>query len=589
MPGRRLASAVLMRRLLPLLVVLLAGFPSAAGATWSIVAVDRKTGEVVIASATCVAGGALSRMHPLGLRGVQAIVAPGKGGAVAQASVDTSWQNQTFIHGELVKGTAPAEIIAALEKQDPRAASRQFGIVDLQGRSAGYSGSGNGEFSLDEQGQVEGTSIVFSVQGNILAGAAVVHDAVKALRGASGALTDRVMAAMEAADRGGGDRRCSCDRGPKIDAPCDAKTAHVAYILKALPTDEPGVSYNDGQYSMYLSVTDQDIRPAENANPVKTLRLRYDAWKAQAAGGPRWFKGNTHAHTLESDGDSTPEEVTRWYKEHGYHFLVLSDHNTLTPVDGLNATYAEPGRFTLIRGEEVTSAFEGKAVHVNGIDTKARIGRQEGRSIVEVLQRSVDAVRAQEGVPHINHPNFTWALTAEQLKSVKNNKLFEIYNGHPMVNNFGGGGIDGTEAAWDAILSGGVLLYGIAVDDAHHFKDLGNPTLAGPGRGWIMVRAPELTPRAILTAMERGDFYASTGVELSDYQVSPTAMTVAVKKDSFAKYRIQFIGQGGRVLHEALDSPATYEFRGDEGYVRARVLESNGRIAWTQPAVISAR
>lgn len=89
--------------------------------------------------------------------------------------------------------------------------------------------------------------------------------------------------------------------------------------------------------------------------------------------------------------------------------------------------------------------------------------------------------------------------------------------------------------------------------------------------------------------MERGDFYASTGVELSDYQVSPTAMTVAVKKDSFAKYRIQFIGQGGRVLHEALDSPATYEFRGDEGYVRARVLESNGRIAWTQPAVISAR
>lgn len=313
------------------------------------------------------------------------------------------------------------------------------------------------------------------------------------------------------------------------------------------------------------------------------LVLCFQLAGAQAPAPSRWFKGNTHAHTLESDGDSTPEEVTRWYKEHGYNFLVLSDHNVLTPIEAINAKYAEPGRFTLIRGEEVTSAFEGKAIHVNGIDTRQRIGRQEGTSVVEILQRSVDAVRAQDGVPHINHPNFTWALTSEQLRSVKNNKLFEIYNGHPMVNNFGGGGIQGTEAAWDTILSSGILLYGIAVDDAHHFKDLGNPKLAGPGRGWIMVRSPELTPKAILAAMERGDFYASTGVELDGYRVSATSMTVTVKKESYAKYRIQFIGQGGTMLHEALDSPATYDFKGTEGYVRARVLESNGGMAWMQP------
>jgi hypothetical protein len=301
----------------------------------------------------------------------------------------------------------------------------------------------------------------------------------------------------------------------------------------------------------------------------------------------QWFKGNTHAHTLESDGDSTPEEVTRWYKEHGYHFLVLTDHNVLTAVDRLNAKFAERGRFIVIKGEEVTSAFEGKAIHVNGLDTKETIGRQQGSSVQEILQKSVDAVRAQEGVPHINHPKFTWALTAQQLRAVKNNKLFEIYNGHPMVNNFGGGGIDGIEAAWDAILSHGVLLYGIAVDDAHHFKDLGNPKLAGPGRGWVVVRARELTGRAILDAMERGEFYASTGVELSDYQVTASAMTVSVKTESYAKYRIQFIGKGGVVIHEALDSPATYQFRGDEGYVRARVLESNGRVAWLQPVVVA--
>src|SRR5687768_15195483 len=97
----------------------------------------------------------------------------------------------------------------------------------------------------------------------------------------------------------------------------------------------------------------------------------------------RWFKGNTHAHTLESDGDSTPEEVTRWYKDHGYHFLVLTDHNVLTTVDGLNAKFAAPGHFIVIKGEEVTSAFEGKAIHVNGLDTKQTIGRQEGASVQE--------------------------------------------------------------------------------------------------------------------------------------------------------------------------------------------------------------
>jgi hypothetical protein len=302
----------------------------------------------------------------------------------------------------------------------------------------------------------------------------------------------------------------------------------------------------------------------------------------------QWFKGNTHTHTLESDGDSTPEEVTLWYKKYGYHFLVLSDHNVLTRIDDLNAKYAVPGVFTLIRGEEVTTAVEGKSVHVNGIDTRERIGAQEGATVAEVLQRSVDAIRAQDAVPHINHPNFRWSLTPDQLRSVKHNKLFEIYSGHPQVNNHGGGGVPGLEAVWDAILSSGVLLYGIAVDDAHHFKELGKPGSSGPGRGWIVVRAAALSPRLILEAMERGDFYASTGVELSDYRATASEMTVTVKKKSYEKYRIQFIGRAGAMLQETLDSPATYTFRGTEGYVRARVLDSNGGIAWTQPLMLGS-
>jgi len=303
----------------------------------------------------------------------------------------------------------------------------------------------------------------------------------------------------------------------------------------------------------------------------------------------RWYKGNTHAHTLESDGDSTPDVVTKWYRDHGYHFLVLSDHNVLTAVDGLNAKYAVPEKFTLIKGEEVTSRVGPKAVHVNGIDARARIGAQTGVSLLDVLQKSVDAIRREGGVPHINHPNFTWSLTSDELRQVRNNKLFEIYNGHPKVNNAGGGGVPGTEAAWDAILSSGVLLYGIAVDDAHNFTQPGNPDVAGPGRGWVVVRAAALEARTILDALERGDFYASTGVELTDIQSTSSSIMIAVKKEPWSKYRIQFIGRGGVVLHEALDSPATYELKGTEGYVRARVLESNGRVAWGQPTLVGAR
>lgn len=306
----------------------------------------------------------------------------------------------------------------------------------------------------------------------------------------------------------------------------------------------------------------------------------------QAPSRGRWFKGNTHTHTTESDGDTSPDEVTRWYRDHGYHFLVLSDHNVLTSVDALNALHGKDREFLLIKGEEVTDRFEGKPVHINGLDVAERVEPQSGKSILEVLQRNVDAIRRVRGVPHINHPNFGWALTAEDLQRVRNNRLLEIFNGHPHVNNMGGGGVPGIEQAWDAILSRGTLLYGIAVDDAHTFRDPGNPAVAGPGRGWVTVRAERLEARAILSALEAGDFYASTGVELTDYNVTPESMTIAVRKDTWAKYRIQFIGKGGRLLGEALDSPAEYRFRGDEGYVRAKVVESNGRLAWCQPVMV---
>jgi hypothetical protein len=322
---------------------------------------------------------------------------------------------------------------------------------------------------------------------------------------------------------------------------------------------------------------------------VAALAL-FDARAADRQDGPlRWYKGNTHTHTLNSDGDSTPDDVVRWYREHGYHFLVLTDHNFLTSVDGLNALHGADEKFLVIRGEEVTDRFEKKPIHVNGLDVASLVPPQGGTSVVDVVQRNVDAIRAVNGIPHINHPSFGWAIGADELRQVRRTRLFEIFNGHPQVNNLGGGGVPSLEETWDTILTAGTWLYGIAVDDAHTFKQPGNPNVAGPGRGWVMVRAARLEPRTILEALERGDFYASTGVELADYEADAASIRVAVRATSYSKYRIQFLARDGALVREVPGSVAEYRFTGTEGYVRARVLESNGRVAWCQPVAVRAR
>jgi hypothetical protein len=257
--------------------------PATASATWSVIAVDRSTQRVVIASATCV-----DRDDQF-LMGVQAVVVPGVGVAACQAGVDNTHQNQMLVFRELQKGTDPKAIIEMLSA-DPAFQSRQFGIVDLKGRSAGHSGLTNGYVSQDIHGQVPGTEIFYSIQGNILRPGQVVPNAVQAFLAAKGAITDRVMAAMEAADGSGGDSRCTCPPWPtdgsKPAIPCAEKTAQVAYILMAEKGDSNGDSHNNGKYTMYLTVSQPGpdhgpnvIKEGENLNPVKTLRLRYDAWR----------------------------------------------------------------------------------------------------------------------------------------------------------------------------------------------------------------------------------------------------------------------------------------------------------------------
>jgi uncharacterized Ntn-hydrolase superfamily protein len=273
------------RLILTFALVLAAHAP--AFATWSVIAIDARTGQVIIASATCVRQAGFPAREPNGARDlmdVQAVIVPGVGVAACQAGVDNTRENQMLVYAEMKKGTPPAQILEMLKK-DPNIERRQFGIlaipnggtVTASNNRVGFNGSGNSVSSLYFGGRV-GPDIHYQVQGNTLLGDQVVHMAALAFTRANGTLADRVMAAMEAADQYGGDHRCNCGNNPQEHVPCDNKTAHVAYIAIADKADEPGVTHNDGKYFAYIAVGDDAIKPGESGNPVKTLRMRYDAW-----------------------------------------------------------------------------------------------------------------------------------------------------------------------------------------------------------------------------------------------------------------------------------------------------------------------
>ena len=341
-----------------------------------------------------------------------------------------------------------------------------------------------------------------------------------------------------------------------------------------------------------------------------------------------WYKGNTHTHTLNSDGDSTPDDVVRWYREHGYNFLVLSDHNFLTSVDGLNAVHGADDKFLVIRGEEVTDRVGDKPIHINGLDMPALVDPQHGTSVLDTVQRNVDAIRRAGGTPHINHPNFRWALTAEDIARVQGERFLEIYNGHPITWNYGDTNHASTERIWDIVLTrrlaelGAEPIWGTAVDDSHNYHQF-KYGRSNPGRGWLMVRAEQLTPAALIAALEKGDFYASSGVRLKEVISAKDRLSLQIEPDEGVTYTTQFIGtrkgydptsepvlgaEGqpvlttrryskdiGTVLAEVKGLSPSYTLKGDEIYVRAKVISSKPKpnptepgdveCAWVQPVV----
>lgn len=368
-----------------------------------------------------------------------------------------------------------------------------------------------------------------------------------------------------------------------------------------------------------------------------------------------WYKGNLHTHSLWSDGDDFPEMITDWYFRNNYDFMGLSDHNILqegekwvtvpagspkfTAYEKYLAKYGtswvktretdngkevrlktlteygprfqQPGKFLIIKCEELTSGFERKPVHINATHVNTLITPQSGESVREVMQNNLDAIleirntTKQMIMPHINHPNFGWGIGVEDLIALRGERFFEVYNGHPFVFNEGDSAHMSTETMWDIInanylADGKPLMYGLATDDSHHYHQAG-PELSNSGRGWVMVNSKKLSAERLIMAMEQGHFYSSSGVILQRIHRTTKKLLLSIQAQPGVTYHTRFIGvrdklSGPVVLAEDHSHQPSYLFKGDEWYVRATITSSKTKAnpvlpdekekAWIQPVVV---
>lgn len=384
---------------------------------------------------------------------------------------------------------------------------------------------------------------------------------------------------------------------------------------------------------------------------------------AEAGGAVKWYRGNLHTHCFWSDGDEFPENVVAWYRDHGYHFLALTDHDVfgedgkwmaiaelkakkryadatiadylrcdpasiqtrgqfgredfqvrLRPFRELAAEFDRPGQFLLLPGEEITASKP--ATHVNAIGLSRQIagaGDEDRRAALTGTLRAIDRHAQDSGrrvIGIINHPNFAWALTHQDLAAVSEARFVELFNGHPRTH-FSGEDADpqrpGVERMWDlantARLERGIPpLLALASDDTHSIRTIG-PTESNPARGWVMVRAPALEPEALLAAMLAGQFYASSGVTLRSvtFPSEQGKLELEIEPDADATFTTTFLGsirndpaRVGVVLARSIGPHASYPLTGQELFVRAVVTSTRpcpnpafpGQLqqAWTQPA-----
>jgi hypothetical protein len=274
----------------------------AASATWSIIAVNTRTGEVCIASATCLDG--------LDLQGLTPVMRVGLGGACAQSVGDSTGLNRRRIWDDLIAGFSPEQILADLAAHDSHHQQRQYGIVNMNDEPVTFSGNQDG-MAYYGIGRVQ-DDLRYAIQGNVLTGIQVVTNAENAFLTTNGDLGQKVIAAMEGARIYGGDGRCSCSDTDPTSCGCPPPhfqySAYTGFFIVARIGDVDGSTCDgatgcaNGQYFCDL----RSISTLGGPEPVLDLESQYLTWRTAHLGQADQIRTrvSASAQRLPSDGIS---------------------------------------------------------------------------------------------------------------------------------------------------------------------------------------------------------------------------------------------------------------------------------------------
>jgi predicted metal-dependent phosphoesterase TrpH len=279
-----------------------------------------------------------------------------------------------------------------------------------------------------------------------------------------------------------------------------------------------------------------------------------------------WYRTNLHTHTNLSDGDVNLPIRVKQYRDKGYQVLAVTDHEKTNNVAG----YSD-ANFLLLSGMETHPACPGAQVPYHFVCVNVPQGLTFARD-VNATER-IRRVKAAGGEIIFAHPYWSGHTTREML-AVDGYAGMEVYNG---VCHYAGKGYNSVQ--WDQLMNTGKIIPAVANDDVHSSNAV--------GQSWTMIKAKELTTDSIMNALRNGSYYASCGPVIEDFRVD--ANTVTVKCSPVVE--IVFMGPytlGNNVMsdREHLITSASYKLPPNINWVRAEVVDANGKHAWTNPIEI---
>jgi hypothetical protein len=293
-------------------------------------------------------------------------------------------------------------------------------------------------------------------------------------------------------------------------------------------------------------------------------------------GHGRWYKGNLHCHSVLSDGTAEPDALARDYREQGYDFLALTDHNFVETHEALNRS-----DFLLVPGWERDIPYmpgNAKCIHVVGLckkklppDAEKRAPRGDPATMSG--QAMVDSMRNDDQFVILAHP--AWSrMEPEEVRALSGFDAMEVYNnGTEVISHEGHASF-----YWDMLLREGRRIFVTACDDTH-----GKTEKSDRYGGWIWAKMTELSIPALMAALENGWFYSSGGPRITALGIRDGK--AYVECSPCREIHVMTWPERGKAFF-AGDAPLTRAERalGERvGYVRFECVDAKGRIAWSNP------